>query len=73
MALVLDLLLIAGVGVALGDCEHVFVEDFQVGGILGAQVDVMELVELMVEHLGCSLDGCRCHHFQSSVAHGDVG
>jgi hypothetical protein len=43
IALVLDLFLIAGVGVALGKFEHVLVEIFQIGGVFGAQVDVMEL------------------------------
>ena len=43
IALVLDLLLIAGVGVALGKLEYVLVEIFQIGGIFGAQVDVMKL------------------------------
>jgi hypothetical protein len=43
IALVLDLLLIAGVGVALGKLEYVLVEIFQIGWIFGAQVDVMKL------------------------------
>src|SRR5450755_880726 len=43
IALILDLLLIAGVGVALRKLEHVLVEIFQIGGIFGAQVDVMKL------------------------------
>jgi hypothetical protein len=43
IALVLDLLLVAGVGVALGKLEHMLIEIFQIGRVFGAQVDVMEL------------------------------